>query len=242
MNAIGIPKIIHQIWSGIDEPLPDIFKMLGDTWKHDYPEWEYRVWDNRMMNDFVQEHYPQYWTAYQQFPYNIQRWDAIRYLLLDKIGGMYVDFDYESLSSIEPLIEGKTCCFSEEPATHGGGFELQMEHYFNNGMMLSVPNHPFMKKVVEAVFSPEENEYNIHRFDYVLRTTGPWMLMRLYAGLSEAEKAEVYLLPKEQVTPFDFHQARRAILEKEESEELEDCLKEAYAVHYFFSDWRKQIK
>ena len=66
--------------------------------------------------------------------------------------------------------------------------------------------------------------------------------MRLYAGLSEAEKAEVYLLPKEQVTPFDFHQARRAILEKEESEELEDCLKEAYAVHYFFSDWRKQIK
>ena len=67
-------------------------------------------------------------------------------------------------------------------------------------------------------------------------------LMRLYAGLSEAEKAEVYLLPKEQVTPFDFHQARRAILEKEESEELEDCLKEAYAVHYFFSDWRKQIK
>ena len=108
MNAIGIPKIIHQIWSGIDEPLPDIFKMLGDTWKHDYPEWEYRVWDNRMMNDFVQEHYPQYWTAYQQFPYNIQRWDAIRYLLLDKIGGMYVDFDYESLASIEPLIEGKT--------------------------------------------------------------------------------------------------------------------------------------
>ena len=156
MNAIGIPKIIHQIWSGIDEPLPDIFKMLGDTWKHDYPEWEYRVWDNRMMNDFVQEHYPQYWTAYQQFPYNIQRWDAIRYLLLDKIGGMYVDFDYESLSSIEPLIEGKTCCFSEEPATHGGGFELQMEHYFNNGMMLRLCVADYRAVEADAVICRSE--------------------------------------------------------------------------------------
>ena len=77
-----IPKIIHQIWSGIDGPLPAAAQLLGNTWKRDYPEWEYRVWDNQMMNDFVQEHYPQYWTVYQQFPYNIQRWDAIRYLPL----------------------------------------------------------------------------------------------------------------------------------------------------------------
>lgn len=242
MATIEIPKIIHQVWSGIEEPLPKAAQLLGDTWKHDYPEWEYRVWDNRMMNDFVQEHYPQYWTAYQQFPYNIQRWDAIRYLILDKIGGMYVDFDYESLSSIEPLIEGKTCCFSEEPATHGGGFELQMEHYFNNGMMLSIPNHHFMKKVINSVFKNSNDNYNIHSYDYVLRTTGPWMLMKLYASLSQEEKNEIYLIPKEQVTPFDLHQARRVFWGKENSEDLKACLKEAYAVHYFFSSWSTEIK
>lgn len=107
--------------------------------------------------------------------------------------------------------------------------------------MLSIPEHPFMKKIIKFIFSNELKNYNIHRFDYVLRTTGPWMLMSLYNDLSEEEKQEIYLIPKEFVTPFDFNQARRVIW-GEESDELENCLKEAYAVHYFFSDWRKQIK
>ena len=46
-----IPKIIHQIWSGIDGPLPNYFKRLGDTWKRDYPDWEYILWDNARIND-----------------------------------------------------------------------------------------------------------------------------------------------------------------------------------------------
>ena len=241
-NYMAIPKIIHQIWSGIDDPLPGIFRMLGETWQQDYPDWEYRIWDNQMMTDFVQQYYPQYWRAYQQFPYNIQRWDAIRYLILDKIGGIYVDFDYESLYSIEPLIEGKSCCFSAEPETHRLGFELKDVPCFNNGMMLSIPNHPFIKKVIKSVFCEKENDYNIHRFDYVLRTTGPWKLMQLYASMDETEKQKVYLIPKEYVTPFDFNQARLVVLKHQKSEELENCLKKAYAVHYFFSNWQAQIK
>ncbi|NLI35777.1 MAG: hypothetical protein GX416_04570 [Bacteroidales bacterium] len=42
-----IPKIIHLIWSGIDEPLPDHFKTLGSTWQRDYPDWEYILLDKR---------------------------------------------------------------------------------------------------------------------------------------------------------------------------------------------------
>ena len=36
-----IPSIIHQIWSGVDGPLPEHFRVLGETWKRDYPNWEY---------------------------------------------------------------------------------------------------------------------------------------------------------------------------------------------------------
>lgn len=36
-----IPKIIHQIWSDVEKPLPEYFAALGDTWKRDYPNWEY---------------------------------------------------------------------------------------------------------------------------------------------------------------------------------------------------------
>ena len=71
-----IPKIIHQIWSGIDEPLPEYFAALGETWKRDYPDWKYEFWDNKRMSDFIAEHYPQYVVKYESFPYNIQRWAA----------------------------------------------------------------------------------------------------------------------------------------------------------------------
>ena len=241
-DTMYIPKIIHQVWSGIDKPLPKLSHVLGNTWKRDYPEWDYILWDNDKMNSFVQEYYPQYWEAYNLFPYNIQRWDAIRYLFLYRFGGMYVDFDYESIRSIEPLIKGKTCCFSEEPETHKGGFGREVDRYFNNGMMLCVPNHPFMGKIIEAVFSDKGDLHDMHRFDYVLRTTGPWKLMNLYYDSKESERKDIYLIPKQYVTPFDYNQSRRFILEKERSEELENCLKDAYAIHYFFSNWRKEIK
>lgn len=237
-----IPKIIHQIWSGIDQPLPKLFQTLGATWKRDYPEWNYMLWDHNKMNTFIQEYYPLYWDSYNNFPYNIQRWDAIRYLILDQFGGMYVDFDYESIRPMEAILEGKTCCFSAEPETHRGHFGYTEIPCFNNALMLSIPGHPFMRKVIKSVFSDNGESYNIHSFDYVLRTTGPWKLMTLYNELNEHDKKQVYLLPKEYVTPFDVNQTRRFMVNKERSKELEDCLKDAYAIHYFFNTWSKEIK
>ena len=76
--CMKIPKIIHQVWSGVDEPLPVHFKKLGQTWKDTYPDWEYKLWDNDMMNMFIDAYCPEYRAVYDGFPYNVQRWDAIR--------------------------------------------------------------------------------------------------------------------------------------------------------------------
>ena len=234
-----IPKIIHQIWSGIYEPLPEWFKELGETWKEDYPDWEYMFWDNDKMNGFVKEYYPQHWDIYSRFPYNVQRWDAIRYLILDKIGGMYVDFDYESICNMEELIKDKSCCFALEPELHVGAFgRTKKEPVFNNALMLSVPEHPFMKKIIETVFTEKMLTYEGIKEVCVLNTTGPWLISDLYYGLIKQEQEQIYLIPAKYVTPFTLPQANR-FRSGEESEELENCLKEAYAVHYFFSDWTK---
>ncbi len=236
-----IPKIIHQIWSGIDEPLPLHFKILGETWKENHPEWEYILWDNERMNTFIQNFHPQYWNIYNGFKYNIQRWDAIRYLILDKMGGMYVDFDYESLTPIDELIEDKTCCFSLEPKSHLRAFKREVDDVFNNALMMNTPGHPFMKKVVETVFSEAMLHYDAPKEICVYNTTGPWMLIDLYYELTEKEKHQVYLIPAKYVTPFDVPQACRFKM-GEMSEELENCLKEAFAVHYFWGNWRNEDK
>lgn len=236
-----IPTIIHQIWSDSEMPLPEHFKVLCDTWKKDYPEWEYRLWNDQMMDQFVQEHYPQYWNIYSRFPYNVQRWDAVRYLILDKMGGMYIDVDYESLSPINELIENKTCCFAQEPKSHCKAFEKfkrEIDQVFNNAMILCTPGHPFIRKVINTVFKEETLNYNESKQFCVYNTTGPWMLIDLYCDLTEEEKKEIYLIPYQYVTPFDVPQARRVIM-GEESEELEQCLENAYAVHYFWGGWKQ---
>lgn len=229
-----IPKIIHQIWSGVDEPLPEEFRSLGETWKRDYPDWEYRLWDNKKMIEFVKSEYPEYWFVYQKYPFNVQRWDAIRYLILEKIGGLYVDFDYESLKPMCEILENKTCCFSLEKDVGGGLFKV-----FNNAMMASAPNHPFMQKIVKFVFSrtnliPQYTTKNLTIFN----TTGPYALIRLYETLTVAEKEDVYLIPARFVSPFtglEAEEVRLGVL----TQELDDCLDDAYAVHYYVSNWVK---
>ena len=146
-----IPKIIHQIWSGIAEPLPKHFRQFGETWKERHPDWKYEFWDNERMNTFIEKYYPYYWNTYQSFQYDIQRWDAIRYLILEKIGGLYVDFDVECLRVHDGILQGKTCCFSMEPEIHG--LPYGKPFLFNNALMACIPEHPFMKKIIEAVFS-----------------------------------------------------------------------------------------
>ena len=66
------------MWSDINDPLPDIFLEFSLTWKENHPDWKYEFWDNDRMNNFVVTHYPEYWDAYNRYPYNVQRWDAIR--------------------------------------------------------------------------------------------------------------------------------------------------------------------
>jgi mannosyltransferase OCH1-like enzyme len=233
-----IPKIIHQIWSGISDPLPERFRLLGKTWKEHYPDWEYLFWDNDKMNEFIEEHYPQYVDIYNRLPYNVQRWDAIRYLILDKIGGMYVDFDYESIHNMEELFQGKSCCFALEPEAHFASMgRTEKDPVFNNALMLSVPEHPFMKKLIETVFTEETLANKQHKTVCVLKTTGPWMINELYYyGSTKEEQEEVHLIPAKYVTPFTMKQAGEFRL-GEMTEELENCLQDAYAVHYFFSEW-----
>ena len=171
-----IPKVIHQIWSDIDRPLPEHFKTLGETWRKSYPDWEYIQWDNEMMINFIKKNYPQYWDTYRRFHYNIQRWDSIRYLILDKLGGMYVDFDYESIEPMTELIKDKECCFSLEPEIHS---PRRGELFFNNAMILSVPEHFFMKKIISSVFIEKTLEYD-------WRDKGPWTMHHEYCWSEQA--------------------------------------------------------
>lgn len=230
-----IPKLIHQIWSDKYRPLPAFLRELAQTWTELYPDWSYILWDEKNMNDFIREQYPQYCEIYYKLPFDIQRWDAIRYLILYKMGGMHVDCDYECLENMDILLKNRACSIALEPDIHCEMYGVKQ--FLNSALLVTVPEHFFLRKIIERVFSEETLNYKQeNRAMCVLNTTGPLMLSSVYESLSKEEKEDVFLIPAKYVTPFDSRQIEQ-VKNGVRNEELENCMKEAYAVHYFTNGW-----
>lgn len=232
MNTI---KIIHQIWSDKYEPLPSFFLELSQTWKDMHPEWEYIYWDEKMMDDFIKKEYKEFYDIYKSFPFDMQRWDAIRFLILKKMGGLYIDFDYECLENIEPLIANTNCAMALEPEIHC--IMYNVEYFINSAFLYTMPDHSFLDKIISKIFSAETLKYDkSNKPMCILNTTGPLMLSRLYTNLPKIEMQQIYLIPAKYVTPFDSIQIQQ-VKSGVQNEELEECLQEAYALHYFTNLW-----
>jgi len=233
-----IPKIIHQIWSDKYKPLPKAFIVLSETWKEKHADWQYMHWDEEKMESFVKKEYPQYYSFYTSLPFDMQRWDAIRFLILYKMGGMHVDFDYECWENLEPLFL-KDCNIALEPESNC--IKYQKKYLLNSALLSCVPNHTFISNVIDKIFSSQTLEFDrTHKPLCILNTTGPLMLSNLYESLPEAEKENVHLLLAKYVTPFNSSQIR-LIRSGVENEELEACLDEAYAIHYFSNAWIPEL-
>ena len=105
---MAIPKIIHQVWEGRTEPsMPARLQILARTWQEKNPNWEYHLWNGEEMDKLVETHFPEYLSIYKSFPYSVQRWDTIRYMILYLYGGVYADLDSECFRPIDELLEGK---------------------------------------------------------------------------------------------------------------------------------------
>ena len=186
------------------------------------------------MEEFVKNHYPQFVNNYFNFKYNVQRWDAIRYLILDKMGGMYVDFDCECLNAVDDFVDnaGK-CYFSIEPEEHCKDFFRQ--DTFNNAIMASCPNHPFFKKIIDHIFIEDSYIYTGYKVPDVHKTTGPTMLTNLYQNYNN--KDSIVLWPAELASPWTKKEVRSFINGSADEVYLEKKIEKAFAIHYFFSLW-----
>ena len=58
-----------------------------------HPDYEYKLWTDAQSKEFVAQHYPHLLETFKSYPFNIQRADAIRYMVLEHYGGVYIDLD-----------------------------------------------------------------------------------------------------------------------------------------------------
>ena len=90
-----IPKFIHHIWIG-DKPFPSDYINFLKKWKILYSDYNFIFWDNQLVEstDILSSDIKQYYYG----DYNIGlKADLLRFKILEKFGGIYVDVDTEPL-------------------------------------------------------------------------------------------------------------------------------------------------
>eukprot|EP01084_Bolivina_argentea_P114782 204285_1 len=93
-----IPHIGHFMWIGSDTSnIPSHFRSTISKWKLQYPNWEFILWNNITSRNLVVDSYPHFLELYDSFPKDkwISRADMIRYLVIHKFGGLYIDLDIQ---------------------------------------------------------------------------------------------------------------------------------------------------
>ncbi len=98
-NELKIPKIIHQIWLGSE--VPEVFKRYMNSWvqQHLGRGWFYKLWTDSDVSKIKLRNRTFFDATYN---YGIKS-DILRYEILDQIGGVYIDTDFECFRSLDIL-------------------------------------------------------------------------------------------------------------------------------------------
>jgi inositol phosphorylceramide mannosyltransferase catalytic subunit len=223
---VEIPKVLHQTWK--DSQVPGEFSDYVASWKANHPDWEYRLWTDADNRRLIAREYPWFLETYDAYAKPIQRADAVRYFILHRFGGMYVDLDFLSRKPIAPLLRGRQCVLGVEPPQHCRQFGVPK--LVCNALMASVPGHPFFETVIRRL--PEFVD-RVECKQPVLSSTGPLMLTRVYESFSAKDTMDV--LPAAYFYPLTLHQATEFRLTGKSHVDLS----QSFAVHLYYGNWWK---
>ncbi|WP_029008558.1 glycosyltransferase [Azospirillum halopraeferens] len=222
-----IPRILHHLWKDAD--VPPRLAAFRATWRRLHPDWEHRLWTDADLRAFVAREAPDFLPVYDAYEEPIRRADAARYLILQRLGGLYVDLDFECLKPLDPLLAGCALAVGLEPDSH-----LDLDKTARTGLtrllcpslIASVPGHAFWNDVVAA----------LHRSAGaadVLDATGPYLLTRTYEAYTGPDP--VTLLPARLVYPADKVECLEGRLF--DIERWERLTRDAYALHHWDGSW-----
>ena len=136
---MSIPKKIHQIWLG---PLESPIKAM-DSWRILHPDWEYFLWTEANMPSLKNQ---QVFDDSDNYP---QKSDILRYELLVKHGGIFVDADEYCIKPIDDLLGGLNDQGIEVFAAYEG--RKQDQELIANGVLGCQQGSAFMQKMVDEI-------------------------------------------------------------------------------------------
>ncbi|WFD36273.1 hypothetical protein MCUN1_003151 [Malassezia cuniculi] len=163
-----IPKIIHQTWK--TDIIPDRWVPVRNECAAMHPDYEYMLWTDESSRKLIETDYPWFLPVFDSYPYNIQRADVIRYFVLHKYGGVYMDLDIGCVRPMDPLLRFDVIL----PRTIPVGV--------SNDLMLASKAHPFLVLMIDNL--KYFNHAFITPYATVMFSTGPMFVSALYHKFS----------------------------------------------------------
>lgn len=220
----SVPKIIHQIYnmSGKESGLREDYSAYRDTWLANHPHWEYRYWDHASARQLIAEDYPWFLSCYDAYPHFIQRCDAVRYFILHRYGGLYVDMDMENLKPVDELFEG--CQLALFKSTKG----------YTNAALASVPGHPLWPAVFEempkrSAANPMRGLFGTNSY-HICHSTGPLLISDCVEAGGFDRLETTRLLPTYLFEPFCPQEIDGKIVQSNDTSR-------SYAIHHMSMHW-----
>jgi mannosyltransferase OCH1-like enzyme len=168
-----IPPLLHQTAKTAD--IPDRWRRFQKTVQDLHPGWTYRLWTDDENLAFVTVEYPEFLGAYLQLPRNIMRADVIRYLIMYRLGGLYLDLDYEMLKPFDLVNEEIVLPLEKE------GDIDSPNNTICQAFFAAARGHPFFKMLIDELKAhpPVGEDADVES------STGPRFVTKMYRRARE---------------------------------------------------------
>jgi mannosyltransferase OCH1-like enzyme len=194
-----IPRKLHLIWVGTDNPQP---KACIRSWRLNHPGWEFKLWtdEDLHLGDWINKEHLDTFARARKWPAVA---DLMRYEILYREGGVYVDADSFSLRPLDNwLLENEMFAAWEDT--------LSRARLINNAFLGSVPHNPFLAFVIEEIKKKKElfKRWSWSRMRYVRmgawRSVGPYHLTKCINNYRGAPYNGITILPSQMFSPKHF--------------------------------------
>lgn len=179
-----IPKNIFHTYSALENLRPEFLENIRKI-QLDHKDWRYHFFSDEDCRTFIEKNYGQkILSLYDRIDpdYGAARADLFRYLIVFKLGGVYLDVKAYLSENLNNIIrEDDSCLLSHWGKSYvlsGWGIHKELGPYreFQNWFIISEPNHPFLAQSISGVIN-NINNYSKQTMGVgkkgVVRTTGP---------------------------------------------------------------------
>ena len=178
-----IPKVIHHIWLG-EKDLPPYFKKFKKSWQDNNPEYKFFLWNDEKCENLSLINR----KLFDSIDNKGCKSDILRYEILYKYGGIYIDTDFECIRPIpdEFLKESFVACMA-----------FDYKPVVNNAFLMSEPKTKLLRDIIKGCSYPENESTN-----NILKSSGPFMITKqISRNLNQGNK-KILILPSNYCYPI----------------------------------------